>query len=682
MKKSITLSSVAVASLLLVGCGNGESTTNSSAPMVGTGYYVDSAIKGVDYSCGTQSGTTDIEGKFSFEKNQNCTFKVGNVLLREVNASTLKDGITILEDNPNTARFLQTLDKDGNASNGIEVSDGAKKLELTEVPTEDSVLVNVKDDIKANDEEYQGRVVTTQESEAHLNETRSEIKNDNRETQYSSNSSTNLSTEQTKAYFGDKVNNLIVVVDVEKMKVLEKIPTGNSVSYAAEVIKTKASHGSSTPKMYIDNRGSNAIGVLDSATNTITKNIALAFHPRSIDVEKQTGLVAVSGVDKAMVAIIDSKTDSVIATVGNNVVTSPTTSGHSYVASGTMASGHPHWLNENHFVLIDRQNKSIATYKIEKNSNGMWTTTKVNEVATPSPVHNLVPPEIHGQHGRKHGEQTSTIFYATAEGATGIYPSVLKLEFLEGQGLSVVENLEIKKEGLSTDVMGVHHLNFLKDQKTIYVGSDEGNLFVVDYTTSPMSIVKTVKAGMGAGHTDEMKHNNIAVVINHKDSFITLMNTQTHEKIADIEVSNLAKDELGSVQTQSHPKYHFSKDGRYFYMFLTEEGAFVKVDLTTNKRVEYLEIGGKLAMGSFVEVKDKTKQGHQNSNRDRDNGMNEDTTDNQNEQNSNNDRDNGMNNETSNNQNHQNSNSSMNNDDDNTQSDQNSTNHRNNGRNR
>ena len=612
MKKSITLSSIAIASLLLVGCGGGGSTSTDTSSNIGMGYYVDSAIEGVDYICGTQSGTTDVDGKFTFEENQNCSFKVGNVILREVDASTLKNGITILEDNIDTARFLQTLDRDGDASNGIEVSDAVKKLDITEVPKEDAVLSDIRDDMKANDDKYQGRVVTTQETKEHLSQSRNQLENSNRDTQYTNHSS----TEQTKAYFGDKANNLIVVVDVENMKVVEKIATGNSVSYAAEVIKTRASHGSSTPKMYIDNRGSNAIGVLNSATNTITKNIALEFHPRSIDVEKETGLVSVSGVDKAMVSIIDSKTDSVIATVGNNVVTAPTTSGHSYLASGTMASGHPHWLNEDHFVLIDRQNKSISTYKIEKNSDGSWNTTKVNEIATPSPVHNLVPPEIHGQHGKKHGMQTSTIFYATAEGSEGVYPSVLKLEFLEGQGLSITENLEIKKEGLSADVMGVHHLNFLKDQKTIYVGSDEGNLFIVDYTTSPMTIVKTVKAGMGAGHTDEMKHNNIAVVINHKDSFITLMNTLTNEKIADIEVSKLAKDELGSVQTQSHPKYHFSKDGRYFYMFLTQEGAFVKVDLTAKKVVDYLAIGGKLAMGSFVEVKEEKKHNSNDNSRD------------------------------------------------------------------
>ncbi|MCB4746587.1 MAG: hypothetical protein LGB68_05510, partial [Sulfurovum sp.] len=41
-------------------------------------------------------------------------------------------------------------------------------------------------------------------------------------------------------------------------------------------------------------------------------------------------------------------------------------------------------------------------------------------------------------------------------------------------------------------------------------------------------------------------------------------------------------------------------DGRYFYMFLTEEGSLVKVDLSAKKVVQRLEIGGKLAMGSFV----------------------------------------------------------------------------------
>ena len=406
------------------------------------------------------------------------------------------------------------------------------------------------------------------------------------------------SSDTTKAYFGDKENNLIVVVNIDDMKVENTIVTSHEKTYALELIKTQSNKHDKSKKMYVDNRGSNVIDVFVPSTNSIVKSIDLDFYPRSIDVNKQTGLVAVSSTNKAMTSIIDSNNDTVIATVGEDVVTYPTTSGHDYLSSGTLSSGHPHWIDEEHFILIDRQNKKIITYKIKKDINGNWVTSKLNELLTPSPVHNLIPPEIHGQKGKKHDLYTSTIFYATAEGSTDIYPSVLKLEFIENQGLYIVENLEIKKEGLSSNIMGVHHLNFLKDQKTIYIGSDEGTLFVVDYTTSPMKITKTIKAGKGAGHTDEMKHNDIAIVINHKDKFITVINTKTHKKIADIVVSNL--DEVGNVQIQSHPQYHFSEDGRYFYLFLTQEGALVKVDLDNKVVSKRLEIGGKLAMGTFT----------------------------------------------------------------------------------
>ena len=410
--------------------------------------------------------------------------------------------------------------------------------------------------------------------------------------------------ETTYAYFGDKENNRIDVVDVESMQLLDTIYTGHKKTYAAELIKIHGQGHSNNKKMYVDNRGSDVIDVLDSATNTITKSINLPFHPRSIDVEEETGLVAVSGVDKPMIAVIDGKSDKLLATAGRDVVTYPTTSGHSYVSSGTLACGHPHWLDREHVALIDRQAMKIITYKLTQN-NGAYSLVKVNEIDTPSPVHNLIPPEIHGHRGHHEGGREYPIFYATAEGSNSAYPSVMKLYFSPDEGLKTLENLELKKDGLSKDVMGVHHLNFIKRTQKIYVGSDEGTLFVVDYSSSPMRIIKTTTAGLGAGHTAQMEHGhigNIAIVINHKDKFITVMNTDRDTKIADIDVSNLGADKIGKVQTQSHPQYHFSKDGRYFYIFLTEEGALVKVDLETKQVVDRLDIGGKIAMGSFIEM--------------------------------------------------------------------------------
>ncbi len=601
-----------VASLILVGCGGSDtSATTTASATTGVGFYVDSTITGADYVCGSQIGVTDEAGKFTFEVNQTCTFKVGNVVLREVEANALTNNMTLFEDNTTVAQFLQTIDRDGDASNGIDIPDTTKTVltnnNLTTVPSTSADLIKIKDDLDKEDETYNGRVVSEVETDTHLQSTRNEIAQRGDNTQYSNVNST------TKAYFGDKVNNRIVVVDVDNMKLIDAISTGHEISYAAEVIKTKATEHMANPKLYVDNRGSNAIDVFDSATNTITKSIALEFYPRSLAVQEITGLVAVSGTNKAMVAIIDSATDTVITTVGKDVVTQPTTSGHSYVSSGTLASGHPHWLDESHFVVIDRQNKQIDTYKLTKNSDGTWSTALLNELVTPSPVHDLIPPKVHGQ---EHSNRNSTIFYATAEGATGVYPSVLKLTFTAGVGLSLTEELVLKADGYTADEMGVHHLNFLKDQKTIYVGSHEGTLFMVDHTTTPMSIVKTEKAGVGAGHADEMKHNNLAVIINHKDTFITIMNTLTHTKVADIKVSNLTEI---TGQTQSHPQYHFSEDGRYFYLFLTQEGALVKVDLTKNEVVERLEIGGELAMGSFV-VNKNAEHGSSNTSNSEDTG--------------------------------------------------------------
>jgi len=409
----------------------------------------------------------------------------------------------------------------------------------------------------------------------------------NHKNRHNHSDSTNENAVQTKAYFGDKVNDLIVVVDVENMKVLDKVATGHEVTYAAEAIRTKVSDKNGVEKFYIDNRGSNAIDVLDAKTNTITKTIALAFYPRSIDINKHTGYVVVSGKNKTMASVIDTATDTVLCTVGENILTT--------------SCGHPKWLNKNHFVLLDREHNQLLTYKMTKHK-GKFTARLLNTVKTLSPVHNIIPPEVHGQHGKKHGQKTSTIFFATEEGSSSVYGAVLKLEFLESVGLTILYRLAIhpQNDTFSPKDTGVHHHNFLANQKNIYVGSKEGTLAIVDYSQSPMKIVKTVSAGKGAGHTVEFPKKHIAVVINHTDKFITLMDTVSHQKIADIQVSNIPEDEVGVVQTQSHPEYHFSKDGKYFYLFLTEEGALVKVDLENKRVVERLDIGGHLSMGSFI----------------------------------------------------------------------------------
>ncbi len=199
----ITMISGIVASLLLVGCGGDSAATadttsnltaqSSTSPVVskkiGTGYYVDAAIEGVSYVCGDEEGVTDAEGTFTFSEDSNCTFTIGDLVLREVNSSILEDNLTVFEDNQTVAQLLQTLDSDNNATNGIqllpEVNEVLREQEVTEIPENETELFDIRDGLKdKKPNEYRGEIVSNEDVKAHLDETRNRLRDENRTTQY------------------------------------------------------------------------------------------------------------------------------------------------------------------------------------------------------------------------------------------------------------------------------------------------------------------------------------------------------------------------------------------------------------------------------------------------------------------------------------------------------------------
>ena len=142
-KVGIGISTI-VALTILVGCGD-SSSDNSSSGSNGIGHYVDSPVGGVDYLCGNNSGVTDKNGTFKFETNKGCEFKLGNIVLKKVPSDELFDGKTVIENNITIAQVLQSLDDDGNVSNGITIKDDIKKkfikqINATVLPTNEAEL--------------------------------------------------------------------------------------------------------------------------------------------------------------------------------------------------------------------------------------------------------------------------------------------------------------------------------------------------------------------------------------------------------------------------------------------------------------------------------------------------------------------------------------------------------------
>jgi len=187
MKQKIIQSLVmALSSLVLLGCGG--SSDNNDDPKVtltGTGYYVDSAVAGVEYVCGTKSGTTDSSGEFVFDIGSGCVFKVAGVTLRETSSDKLKDKVTIFENNETVARFLQSIDNDGNTSNGIQIdakilntlTNALKEHNSENKIPQDDTLTNVVDKVKEVPE-FKGDVKSKEEVKAHLDKTEATLLKD------------------------------------------------------------------------------------------------------------------------------------------------------------------------------------------------------------------------------------------------------------------------------------------------------------------------------------------------------------------------------------------------------------------------------------------------------------------------------------------------------------------------
>ncbi len=170
MKKSKILSFALALSItaILIGC-NSDSSSDSSV-----GYYKDSALSGVEYSCGKYSGLTDDNGKFNFEAGKQCVFSLGGLTLRTVQPDQLVNGVTIVENNVTVASFLQTLDNDGNASNGIKIIPNVvEAIEDNKIKL-DTNLTTVYNELK-NIDGYNGKEINATVALEHLKTTEKSV---------------------------------------------------------------------------------------------------------------------------------------------------------------------------------------------------------------------------------------------------------------------------------------------------------------------------------------------------------------------------------------------------------------------------------------------------------------------------------------------------------------------------
>lgn len=145
------LTVLGMVTLLATGCGNDGNNVQSevvppdlqqpeSSPLddqvIQSGRFLDSAVMGLAYSTPTQHGFTDIDGTYHYLDGESVAFYLGNPQLPGGHAwklgdTTAREVVTPLEllgtdtvnqQVRNILRLLQSLDVDGDPSNGIELS--------------------------------------------------------------------------------------------------------------------------------------------------------------------------------------------------------------------------------------------------------------------------------------------------------------------------------------------------------------------------------------------------------------------------------------------------------------------------------------------------------------------------------------------------------------------------------
>lgn len=145
--KLVSTGTALVASLfLLTGCFSNDDSDDDKDPgqdKTLIGVFLDSPVVNINYETKSPAGVitsepdavTDVEGKFEYQEGDTVTFSIGALTFPEVVASGTVTPLDIAQttsptdpEAANMLRLLQTLDDDGDPSNGITITETTKDV--------------------------------------------------------------------------------------------------------------------------------------------------------------------------------------------------------------------------------------------------------------------------------------------------------------------------------------------------------------------------------------------------------------------------------------------------------------------------------------------------------------------------------------------------------------------------
>ncbi len=349
-----------------------------------------------------------------------------------------------------------------------------------------------------------------------------------------------------------------------------------------------------TDKFYIRTQNSYSFDVVNFKTGEV-RTIDLDDHkPRAIGAyNKKYNLQLLSAKDMPIVDVIDVNNDRVIATLGdrNTYDKSQLTSN----AGAGSATGHAMWLDEDHFILIDRVHYDVLVYKVIENSDGSRGFERTSMVHAGTALHAIK------RVAQPQTRKDLTTFYALGEGdlTKGYAPFVLELSFdpktgvlsrtKRADGKDRIAYLSESMEKIDNVNPTTHHAGITPDGKYFVAPVFDGKVYFINRET--METEKIVQAKLGAAHIEFSKPLDLAIVTNHFAQELTIIDLKTLSVKKQLFISEHSFDPNNNHLLQPHFSY-LSPDGKYFYTFATQDGDFLKINLETLEIEDRLHTGG------------------------------------------------------------------------------------------
>jgi len=268
--------------------------------------------------------------------------------------------------------------------------------------------------------------------------------------------------DKVHAYFADEHNtdpttptgNRVLEIDIENMTLVNELPVEGLTNHHADsgfsskvYAVPKGSGFVNSVKLERDGNGGTSMKVI--------KQIPLIHKPRSGDAyNEKLGVILMAARNRPMGSLIDTVTDEVVGTIGEDVDCSLTSGGNLLAQTdpndishqcatpdygGDQVSGHPYWLTDELVAIVDRTNRQISVYRVTKDGSGAFQTALVGHTSTRTSIHQIVPRDRSGLPSRRQSN-----FYAIEEGSPSqdIPPALLKLR-LTSDGLRKVQRISL-----------------------------------------------------------------------------------------------------------------------------------------------------------------------------------------------------------------------------------------------